>query len=62
MTPGKNPASATPSRNRNTLNILASATNMVAAETRPQVIMIRAIQRRAPNLASMMLLGISNTT
>ena len=35
-------------------------TNMVPAETSPQVIMIRQIQRRAPNFSSAKLLGTSN--
>ena len=33
--------------------------NIVAAEIRPQVIMIRAIQTRAPIFLRMMLLGVS---
>ena len=35
-------------------------TNAMAAETRPQVIMMRAIHVRAPNFVNAMLLGTSN--
>ena len=35
-------------------------TNIMHEEMRPQVIMMRAIQTRAPTLCRMMLLGISN--
>ncbi|CUI40850.1 Uncharacterised protein [Achromobacter xylosoxidans] len=35
-------------------------TNIMQPEMMPQVIMIRAIQTRAPTLCRMMLLGISN--
>jgi hypothetical protein len=46
--PGKKPASATPSRNRSTYQLVGPVTNAVAADTIPHVIMMRAIQRRAP--------------
>jgi hypothetical protein len=35
--------------------------SIVAAEARPQVIMMRAIHNRAPTFASIRLLGISNS-
>ena len=57
--PGKKPASAMPSSVRAAMNDQTSATSMVAVETRPQLIMIRAIQRRAPTFSSRRLLGIS---
>ena len=40
-------------------NWMGPVTKAVAAETSPQVIMIRAIQRRAPTRIMMRLLGIS---
>jgi hypothetical protein len=58
--PGKKPASATPRRNRKTLRLRVPATNMVDADTIPQVIMMRAIQMRAPTLPRIRLLGTSN--
>jgi len=36
------------------------STNIMAADSRPQLIMIRAIQRLAPYLCKAILLGISN--
>ena len=57
--PGKKPASATPSRKRSAYQLCGPVTNAVAAEMMPQLIMIRAIQRLAPNRYSAMLLGIS---
>ena len=42
------------------MNDQTSVMNMVAIDTRPQTIMIRAIQRRAPTRSRIRLLGISN--
>lgn len=61
MIPGKNPASATPSRNRSTISTVPLGTNAIAVATIPQVIMIRAIHLRAPNLCNARLLGTSSS-
>ena len=58
--PGKNPASAIPSSARAAMNDQTSVTNMVAIDTSPHPIRIRAIQRRAPTRSRSRLLGISN--
>ena len=60
MIPGKNPASIAPSRNRSPMNDQVPLTSAIPAETNPQLIMIRAIHRRAPTRSSAMLLGTSN--
>jgi hypothetical protein len=60
MMPGKNPASATPSRKRSTYNCVALCTNADTIATMPHVTRIRAIQRRAPKRLSITLLGTSN--
>ena len=60
MTPGKKPASATPSRNRSDRNDAVPAVHAIAPETRPQEIMMRAIQRLAPKRSSARLLGTSS--
>jgi hypothetical protein len=57
--PGKNPASATPSPNRSQKKDCAPRTNIIAAQTIPQEIIMRAIHRRAPMRSRIMLLGIS---
>ena len=61
MMPGKKPASATPSRKRSTYSTPSLGTNAIAAAMIPQVIMIRAIQRRAPNRCRARLLGTSSS-
>lgn len=61
MMPGKKPASAIPSRNRRTISAVSSGTNATAVLRTPQVIMMRASQRRPPNRLSAMLLGTSNS-
>ena len=61
-TPGKKPASATPSRKRWTISDGPSHASAPAAATTPQVIMIRAIQTRAPIRCRTRLLGTSRTT
>ncbi|MNC33403.1 hypothetical protein D3C75_817930 [compost metagenome] len=60
MTPGKKPASNTPSRKRSTYSWLAVVTNMVIAEVMPHSTMMRVSVLRAPILSSSRLLGISN--
>ncbi len=57
--PGVKPASAIPSNNRAAEKPSAPATNEVRAEINPQVITMRAIQRRAPKRCKARLLGIS---
>jgi hypothetical protein len=59
MTPGKKPASASPSRKRRPMNDHGPCTSAMAAEISPQVAMIRAIHSRAPKRSSIRLLGIS---
>ena len=59
MTPGKKPASATPSRKRSTRKEVGPPISAKAAETMPQVIMMRAIQVRAPKRCRARLLGTS---
>jgi hypothetical protein len=61
MMPGKNPASATPSRNRSSTSTDPFGTNAIAVASTPQVTMIRAIHRRAPNRCSARLLGTSSS-
>jgi hypothetical protein len=58
--PGKKPASAAPRRKRTALKLKGPDANVVAIETRPHTIAMRAIQKRAPTLASARLLGTSN--
>ena len=58
--PGKKPASAMPSRKRTTPKLVVPVTKAVAAAKMPQVIMMRAIQMRAPTFSRMTLLGTSN--
>jgi hypothetical protein len=60
MMPGKNPASATSSRNRSAISTVPLGTNAMAVATTPQLIMIRAIHLRAPNLCKARLLGTSS--
>ena len=59
-TPGKKPASATPSRKRTTRKLRKPVMNIMAPDATPQVIMMRAIQTRAPIRCRMTLLGTSN--
>ena len=59
MTPGKNPASATPRRKRVTKKLVSPLTNPIAIAKTPHVSMMRANQRRAPTLERMRLLGTS---
>ncbi len=59
MTPGKRPASVTPSRKRRTMNDVSSVTNANAEATMPHVIAMRASQKRAPNRLSSRFDGIS---
>ncbi len=59
MTPGKSPASVTPSRNRSTMNIVSLVTKAKAEATMPHVMAMRASQKRAPNLSSSRFEGIS---
>jgi hypothetical protein len=58
--PGKNPASQTPRKKRIVAKLVEPVTKAVAPENNPQVIMMRAIQMRAPTFSSTRLLGISN--
>ncbi|MNR05577.1 hypothetical protein D3C85_1216170 [compost metagenome] len=60
MIPGVKPASAAPSSRRMTYSWLALWIKLMPAAMMPQVIMIRAIQRRAPTLVRIRLLGTSN--
>src|SRR6202023_1307607 len=48
--PGKKPASARPSENRRMKKLIGPWVNAKAPETRPQLIMMRPIQRRGPDL------------
>src|ERR1700693_2468627 len=57
MMPGKKPASATPSKKRKMRKLVSPLMNAKIAETMPQVIMTRAIQRRAPTLLRIRLEG-----
>jgi hypothetical protein len=57
--PGKKPASATPSRKRIATKPVGPVTNAVAAEISPHVIMMRAIQSRAPTRSRIRFDGIS---
>ncbi len=57
--PGKKPASAAPSRKRIVAKLVVPATTAVSAAKMPQVIMMRAIQIRAPIFSSTILLGTS---
>ena len=50
--PGKKPASAAPSRKRSAAKLRGPDASIVAIETSPQTIAMRAIQIRAPNFAS----------
>jgi hypothetical protein len=50
MAPGKKPASAAPKMKRMAYNELGPITKAISPETMPQVIMMRAIHLRAPNL------------
>ncbi len=61
-TPGKNPASAAPSKNREIAYEIGPVMKAVQQPTMPQVIMILAIQIRAPSFSMAILLGISNMT
>jgi hypothetical protein len=58
--PGKKPASATPMKKRTVAKLVEPVTNAVAPENSPHVIMMRAIQMRAPTFSSTRLLGTSN--
>ncbi len=58
--PGNSPASAMPRITRAAMKPVPLRTNMVAIETTPQPIMIRAIHRRAPTRSMIRLLGTSN--
>ncbi len=58
--PGKNPASATPRKKRTTAKLVEPVTKAVAPAMTPQLIMMRAIQIRAPTFSRMTLLGTSN--
>ncbi|MNE92147.1 hypothetical protein D3C80_1898430 [compost metagenome] len=60
MTPGKKPASATPSRNRATINWFAVVTKAVATVTMPHSTMMRVSVARAPMRCRYRLLGTSN--
>jgi len=55
------PASATPSRKRSAQNTRLSQANSIAADTKPQVTMMRHIQARAPTRRMMRLLGTSKS-
>jgi hypothetical protein len=59
MMPGKNPASATPSRKRTTEKLVRPVTMAVNPARMPQVIMIRAIHILAPIFCRTTLLGTS---
>ncbi|MOA04883.1 hypothetical protein D3C78_1244560 [compost metagenome] len=61
-TPGKNPASAAPSKKREIAYEVGPVMKAVQQPTIPQVIIILAIQIRAPNFSIAILLGISNMT
>jgi len=60
MAPGKKPASATPRMKRRMYRCSALLTQTKSRETMPQLTMIRASQRRAPNLCRARLLGTSS--
>ena len=62
MMPGKNPASAAPRRNRSAKKLHGPRTSIMADETTPHEIMIRAIQMRTPTRSRIRLLGTSNST
>jgi hypothetical protein len=55
--PGKKAASATPSRNLTMEKLVVSKTNAIRPAKNPYVIVMRAIQSRAPTLSMMTLLG-----
>ena len=57
--PGKNPASATPSRKRTIAKLVEPVTIAVRPARIPQVTMIRAIHTLAPIFSRMTLLGTS---
>ena len=57
--PGKKPASARPSRKRRMKKLIGPLVNANAPETKPQLTMMRAIQRRAPTRSRIRLLGTS---
>jgi len=57
--PGKNPASATPSRKRTMPKLVGPVTVAVMPASIPQVIMMRAIHSRAPTFSMIRLLGTS---
>ena len=57
--PGKKPASARPSRKRSVKKLTGPLMNANPPETRPQVTIMRAIQRRAPTRSRIKLLGTS---
>jgi hypothetical protein len=59
MIPGKNPASASPNKNRIVKNEYGPTTKAVRPEMIPQVTSIRAIQVRAPTFSRITLLGTS---
>ena len=61
IAPGKKPASATPRRKRSAVSWVKVCTKVNSTATMPQLIMIRASQRRAPNLLRARLLGTSST-
>ncbi len=52
MMPGKKPASAAPSSRRMMKKLASPPMNAMPPEIRPQLSMMRAIQRRAPNFSS----------
>ena len=60
MMPGKKPASATPEQEAHDIEAVSPLTSAMAMATSPQLIMMRAIQMRAPKRWSARLLGISN--
>ena len=62
ITPGKYPASATPSRKRTAAKLVTSVISAVEAEARPQAKITTVSHRRAPIRASMRLLGTWNST
>jgi hypothetical protein len=57
--PGKNPASAIPSKKRSAKKEMGPVTSAIMPEMMPQVIMMRAIQILAPMRIRIMLLGTS---
>jgi hypothetical protein len=57
--PGKNPASARPSRKRRMKKLIGPLQNANAPETKPQPTITRAIQRLAPTRSRIKLLGTS---